>query len=142
MTRPLGFANNYALGIRRARAAELGIKTISDLKRHPNLRLGFSNEFLKRADGWPGLRARYGLPQADVRGLDHRLAYEGLRDEWESWSPLVAPGGVMAIHDSRASGKNTADSGSVRYTNDVVVGDPRFEVIDTMDSLTVLRRRT
>jgi predicted O-methyltransferase YrrM len=74
--------------------------------------------------------------------LDALHTYEGLRDEWESWSPLVAPGGVMAIHDSRASGKNTADSGSVRYTNDVVLRDQRFEVIDTMDSLTVLRRRT
>src|SRR5262249_47723453 len=44
MTKPLGFANNYALGMRRSRAAELGIKTISDLRSHPELRLGFSNE--------------------------------------------------------------------------------------------------
>jgi osmoprotectant transport system substrate-binding protein/osmoprotectant transport system permease protein len=80
MTRPLGFANNYALGMRRARAAELGIKTISDVRRHPNLRIGFSNEFLKREDGWPGLRARYGLPQPDVRGMDHRLAYTALAE--------------------------------------------------------------
>jgi osmoprotectant transport system permease protein len=78
MTRPLGFANNYALGMRRTRAAELGIKTISDLRHHANLRLGFSNEFLKREDGWPGLKARYALPQPDVRGMDHRLAYEAL----------------------------------------------------------------
>jgi osmoprotectant transport system permease protein len=80
VTRPLGFANNYALGMRRARATDLGIKTISDLRKHPNLRLGFSSEFLKRADGWPGLRARYGLPQTDPRGMDHRLAYEALAE--------------------------------------------------------------
>jgi osmoprotectant transport system permease protein len=78
MTRPLGFANNYAIGMRRARAAELGVKTISDLRKHPSLRLGFSNEFLKREDGWPGLKARYGLPHMDVKGMDHRLAYEAL----------------------------------------------------------------
>jgi osmoprotectant transport system permease protein len=78
MSRPLGFANNYALGMRRQRAAELGIRTISDLRAHPGLRLGLSSEFVKRADGWPGLRQRYGLPQTDVRGLDHRLAYEAL----------------------------------------------------------------
>jgi osmoprotectant transport system permease protein len=78
MTRPLGFANNYALGMRRARAAELGVKSISDLRSHAGLQFGFSNEFLKRADGWPGLQARYGLPHADVRGMDHRLAYEAL----------------------------------------------------------------
>jgi predicted O-methyltransferase YrrM len=73
--------------------------------------------------------------------LDALHTYEGLRDEWESWSPLVAPGGVIAIHDSRASGKNSDDSGSVRYTNEAVLPDRRFDVIDTVDSLTVLQRR-
>jgi len=41
------------------------------------LRLGLSHEFLGRRDGWPGLKAAYGLPQ-QPRGLDHGLAYEGL----------------------------------------------------------------
>jgi osmoprotectant transport system permease protein len=45
---------------------------------HPRLRLGFSNQFMNRADGWPGLRARYYLPQADVKGLEHDLAYRAL----------------------------------------------------------------
>jgi osmoprotectant transport system permease protein len=80
MTRPLGFANNYALGMRRARAEELRISRVSDLRAHPGLRLGFSNEFLDRSDGWPGLRAHYRLPHAAPRGMDHRLAYEALRD--------------------------------------------------------------
>jgi len=78
LSRPLGFANNYALGMRRARAEELGLRSISDLVTRPDLRLGFSSEFLKRADGWPGLRERYGLPHAEPRGMDHRLAYEAL----------------------------------------------------------------
>ncbi len=78
MSRPLGFANNYALGMRKERAEELGIRSISDLRAHPELRLGFSSEFLKRADGWPALRDQYALPQTDVRGMDHRLAYEAL----------------------------------------------------------------
>jgi osmoprotectant transport system permease protein len=80
MTRPLGFANNYALGMRRQRAEQLGVRTVTDLsdRKHADLTFGFSNEFLKRADGWPGLRDRYRLPQAGVRGMDHRLAYEAL----------------------------------------------------------------
>jgi osmoprotectant transport system permease protein len=53
---------------------------MSQLAAHPELRLGFSNEFLERADGWPGLRARYQLPQENVRGLNHDLAYRGLAD--------------------------------------------------------------
>src|SRR5262245_4847282 len=78
MTRPLGFANNYALGMSAARAQALKFRTISELVAHPNLRFGFSSEFLGRADGWPGLKERYRLPQANVRGLEHQLAYLGL----------------------------------------------------------------
>jgi len=78
MSAPLGFSNTYALGMRPGRAEALGIRTLSDLRTHPRLRLGFGNEFLNRVDGWPGLRARYGLPQQAVRGLDHDLAYRGL----------------------------------------------------------------
>ena len=78
MTRPLGFNNTYALGMLNKRAVELGIATISDLSAYPELKLGFSNEFMDRADGWPGLREAYGLPHRNVRGLDHNLAYRGL----------------------------------------------------------------
>ncbi|RMF98611.1 MAG: ABC transporter permease subunit [Gammaproteobacteria bacterium] len=75
---PLGFENNYALGMREPRAAELDIRKISDLRRHPDLVFRFGNEFMERADGWPGLRAAYGLPQTDVQGIDHDLAYRAL----------------------------------------------------------------
>jgi osmoprotectant transport system permease protein len=78
MSRPLGFANNYALGIREERAQELSLTTISDLRAHPDLVLRFSNEFMERADGWPALRERYRLPQRDVLGVEHDLAYRGL----------------------------------------------------------------
>lgn len=78
MSEPIGFNDTYALGMREERAAQLGINSISDLRAHPQLRLGFSSEFLDRADGWPGLRTRYRLPQTDVRGLNHELAYQGL----------------------------------------------------------------
>jgi osmoprotectant transport system permease protein len=78
MSRPLGFNNSYAIGMREDRAETLGVRTVSDLQRHPNLKFGFSNEFMERADGWPYFRSRYRLPQRDVRGLDHDLAYRAL----------------------------------------------------------------
>lgn len=78
MSWPIGFNNTYALGMRTDRAEELGVRTTSDLLEHPGLRLGFSNEFLDRGDGWPALREAYGMPHADVRGLDHALAYRGV----------------------------------------------------------------
>jgi len=78
MSDPLGFSNNYVLGMRKDRAAELGVTTISDLRDHPDLVLGFSNEFLNRGDGWPSLKRTYGLPQEDVRGMQHDIAYRGV----------------------------------------------------------------
>ncbi len=78
MTRALGFRDNYALGIPDAQAERLGLTKISDLRSHPGLVFRFSNEFVDRADGWPGLRDRYGLPQQDVRGVEHDLAYRGM----------------------------------------------------------------
>ncbi len=78
MTGPLGFNNSYALLTRRSRAQELGIHKISDLKKHPGLRVGLSHEFLGRADGWGPLSARYGLHMTQVQGLDHALAYTAL----------------------------------------------------------------
>ncbi|HEY1393427.1 MAG TPA: glycine betaine ABC transporter substrate-binding protein, partial [Methylibium sp.] len=74
---PLGFANGYALALRADEAQRLQLKHISDLRGHPELVLGLSHEFLGRADGWPGLAARYGLPQRPL-GIDHGIAYEAL----------------------------------------------------------------
>jgi osmoprotectant transport system permease protein len=74
---PLGFANSYALAMVATQASSLGIARLSDLARHPRLRLGLSQEFLNRKDGWQALKAAYGMP-FDPRGLDHGLAYEAL----------------------------------------------------------------
>ena len=80
MTRSLGFSDNYALGMRGEVADRLAIHTISDLRQHSELRFGFSNEFLDRADGWPSLRQVYQLAPARITGLDHELAYRALND--------------------------------------------------------------
>jgi len=77
MTQPLGFNNTYAVGVTRETAETYDLQTVSDLAEHPELRLGFSNEFMDRGDGWPGLRAAYDL-QNPARGMDHDLAYRGL----------------------------------------------------------------
>lgn len=79
MTDPLGFNNTYALVMRRDRAETLGIRRISDLRNYPNLRLGFTHEFLRRRDGWEALARHYGLQMRDVRGIDHTLAYTALQ---------------------------------------------------------------
>jgi osmoprotectant transport system permease protein len=78
ITAPLGFNNTYALVMRRSEAQRLGIRTISDLQRYPELKFGLTHEFLKRQDGWRPLRQRYALPQQDINGIDHALGYSAL----------------------------------------------------------------
>jgi osmoprotectant transport system permease protein len=70
---PLGFSNGYALATR----GDAGLQTLAQLAGRPDLEIGLSHEFLGRQDGWPGLAARYGMPQ-QPRGLDHGIAYEAL----------------------------------------------------------------
>jgi osmoprotectant transport system permease protein len=79
MSRSLGFSNNYAVGMREDRASALGIRTISDLRNHPELKLGLSHPFLERGDGWRGLQKRYDLPFRTPEGLEHSLVYVGLQ---------------------------------------------------------------
>ena len=74
----LGFANTYALAVREDRGARLGLRTISDLARHPELRAAFSSGFLEREDGWPGLRAHYGLALHRVGVMEHALTYRAI----------------------------------------------------------------
>jgi hypothetical protein len=51
----------------------------------------------------------------------------------------VVPGGAVALHDNR-SVPGRPDLDSVRYTRDVILVDPRFRLMDTAESLTVLER--
>lgn len=104
---PLGFNNTYALAMREAEAARLGVRTISDLARHPSLRLGLTQEFLGRADGWPGLKQAYALPFAAPTGIDHGLGYEALaagridvKDVY-STDAKIARYGLRVLEDDR-----------------------------------------
>ena len=79
MTASLGFNNTYALVVRRDRAKTLAIRTISDLRNHPELKFGLTHEFLDRQDGWAPLATRYQLNPRSVIGVDHALGYAALK---------------------------------------------------------------
>lgn len=99
MSRSLGFSDSYAIGMKRAVAERLKIRTIEDLARHPELKLGFSNEFMDRKDGWPALRRSYGLPQRNVRGLDHDLANRALADGAVDATDIYTTDAEIAAYD-------------------------------------------
>ncbi|MEO1008675.1 MAG: glycine betaine ABC transporter substrate-binding protein [Planctomycetota bacterium] len=107
MTEPIGFNNTYAIGVMPETARRLGLRTTSDLRNHPDLTLGFTNEFIEREDGWGALRGAYGLPQADVKGLDHDLAYRALASgaidakELYTTDAKIAALGLVVLEDDR-----------------------------------------
>ncbi|HEX4327079.1 MAG TPA: glycine betaine ABC transporter substrate-binding protein [Burkholderiales bacterium] len=103
---PLGFNDSYALAMRSADAARLDLRTLGDLARHPELRLGLSHEFLGRVDGWPGLAQAYHLPQQPT-SLDHGLAYQALGKQQVdvidiySTDAQIAKQGLAVLADDR-----------------------------------------
>lgn len=103
---PLGFNNGYALAMRAPQARELGIRSLSQLAAHTGLRFGLSNEFIGRADGWPGLAKRYALPQ-QPQGLDHGLAYRALAESQIDLTDIyttdaqIAALGLTVLEDDR-----------------------------------------
>jgi predicted O-methyltransferase YrrM len=76
----------------------------------------------------------------DFLFVDGDHSWRGIDQDWRGWTPFVEPDGIVALHDTR-SVPDRPDLDSVRYMRDVVAVDPRFVVIDAVDSLTVLRRR-
>jgi len=99
MSKPLGFSDNFALGMRKDLAERLNIRRISDLREHPSLKFRFGTEFIERSDGWPGLQKHYGLPQQDVLGIEHDLAYRGLAAGDADLTDLYTTEAEIAYYD-------------------------------------------
>jgi predicted O-methyltransferase YrrM len=73
--------------------------------------------------------------------IDGDHSYDGLKGDWEGWAGLIGPGGVVGLHDSRPTpDRPIHEAGSVRFTTAVIRRDSRFEVVEEVDSLTLLRR--
>ena len=109
MSASLGFEDTYAMGMRRADAERLGIRSLSDLAARPGIEIAVSNEFLRRRDGWPRLREVYGFSGARVRGMDHALAYAALRageiaaTDLYSTDAEIKAGDLRVLEDDRGA---------------------------------------
>jgi osmoprotectant transport system permease protein len=116
MTAPLGFNNTYALVMRRSEAERLGVHTISDLRAHPELKLGLTHEFLDRKDGWQPLRQRYRLPQQNVSGIDHGLGYAALAN------------GAIDLKDAYSTDAKIGEYNLIALTDDLHFF-PKYEAV-------------
>ena len=79
ISEPLGFENTFAILVRGEDARRLKLKTISDAAPEtPKWRAGLGQDFMSRADGYPGFSKAYGLKFAEVREMDLSLTYIAL----------------------------------------------------------------
>jgi osmoprotectant transport system permease protein len=80
VSEPLGFDNTFAILVRGVDARRLKLKTISDAVPHArNWRAGFGQDFMTRADGYPGFSKAYDLKFAEQpREMDLSLTYIAL----------------------------------------------------------------
>jgi osmoprotectant transport system permease protein len=76
----LGFENAYALAMTRARANQLGIRTIEDLRRlAPRFSIAGDLQFFQRGE-WDRVRSVYGLAFRREHPMDPTLMYEAIAD--------------------------------------------------------------
>ena len=107
MSAPIGFNDSYAIAVTRGAAKRYGLATLSDLAKHPEVRLGMTHEFLGRPDGFPGLARAYGLDRARVIGIQHELAYAALESGTIDGTDIyttdaqIARLGLVVLRDDR-----------------------------------------
>jgi predicted O-methyltransferase YrrM len=72
---------------------------------------------------------------------DHSV--EGITRDWKDWAPRVRPGGLIALHDTEVASANphVASLGSFWFFQNVIRFDSRFETLEQVDTLSILRRR-
>jgi predicted O-methyltransferase YrrM len=80
--------------------------------------------------------------QLDFVFIDGDHALGAIQRDWSDWSPKTSIGGVIALHDTRvpAHNPNVAMLGSYQFFEQHIRHDPRFELLEQIDSLSILRR--
>ena len=113
MTEPIGFNNTYALVMRRDKAEQFGVRSITDLRNHSELRFGLTHEFLDRQDGWRPLANEYQLSPRSIIGIDHALGYAALKsgeiDVKDAYSTdaKIADFNLVTLEDDRNFSRDT-----------------------------------
>ena len=132
---PSGFNNTYCLAMTEARAEELGIETVSDLRDNSEgLVFGATGEFIDRPDGLPGLIDTYGeFGFADVLSFDPGLKYSGLQEGDLDVTTCFGTDGQISAMGLRVLEDDLGFwppyNGAAVIKTDIIERDPRVAVI-------------
>ena len=71
---------------------------------------------------------------------DHSI--EGITRDYTDWSKRIEPGGILALHDTSVPGhnQNVEKLGSYKYFQEIIKYDAQFNLLETVDSLNILRK--
>lgn len=107
-TEPLGFNNTFAILVRGEDARRLNLKSVSDAARiSSQWRAGFGQDFMSRADGYPGFARTYGFQFQEIREMDLALTYRALAERQvdliagNSTDGLIARYELVQLDDDR-----------------------------------------
>ncbi|MFN8474966.1 MAG: glycine betaine ABC transporter substrate-binding protein [Anaerolineae bacterium] len=98
---PAPMNNTQALAMKKDKAAQLGIKTLSDLsQKAPQLRAALIPEFLERPDGLPGLKKVYGgFDFASIQNVAIGVKYQALLNDQADVTLAFGTDGQIAGYD-------------------------------------------
>ena len=102
--------------MRRDKAEQIAVRSISDLRNHPELKFGLTHEFLDRQDGWRPLANEYQLNPRSILGIDHALGYAALKS------------GEIDVKDAYSTDAKIADFDLVTLEDDRNFF-PRYEAV-------------
>jgi predicted O-methyltransferase YrrM len=71
----------------------------------------------------------------DFLFIDADHSWAGISGDWYTWCVLIENDGIVALHDSV-----NCNFDSARFTKEVIVPDKRFQLVETVDTLTVFRK--
>ena len=107
-TEPLGFNNTFAILVRGDDARKYNLKTVTDAaKVSAHWRAGFGQDFMSRADGYPGFAKTYGFHFEEIREMDLSLTYRALAEKQvdliagNSTDGLISRYGLFQLDDDR-----------------------------------------
>lgn len=108
LTEPFGFNNTFAILVRGEDARRFNLKTVSDAAAvSGRWRAGFGQDFMSRADGYPGFARTYGFHFQEIREMDLSLTYRALAENQvdliagNSTDGLIARYGLIQLDDDR-----------------------------------------
>lgn len=75
--------------------------------------------------------------------VDGDHSFEGVKNDFQNFSGLLAKDGVIAFHDARMfdNGWTRPDWGPVRLVEEVIKPSNEWDIIEEVDSLVVLRKK-